>query len=107
MRTLILLVLAAACSGHEPPREASHEHWCTLRLSAKGMYLDGRLTSRPEAIAACQRTSGAVVVLEDSAPHEMWTALEADLHQHGVQIRLRGAVDDNDCFNNPLAKGCQ
>ncbi len=79
---------------------------CTLRVSSKGTYVDGDARSRLEAIAACKRTAGAMVVLEDDAPADEWKALQAGLRREGVPILMRGLVNDNDCLNNPLAKGC-
>ncbi|MDX2091778.1 MAG: outer membrane lipoprotein carrier protein LolA [Kofleriaceae bacterium] len=79
---------------------------CTLRVSKKGIYVDGDPKSRADAIAACKRTAGAMVVLEDDAPADEWKALQAGLRQGGVKILMRGPLNDNDCKNNPLAKGC-
>lgn len=79
---------------------------CTLRVSKKGTYVDGDLKSRADAIAACKRTAGAMVVLEDQAPADEWKALQAGLRREGVPILMRGPLNDNDCMNNPLAKGC-
>jgi hypothetical protein len=79
---------------------------CTLRVSQKGIYVDGDPKSRADAIAACKRTAGAVVVLEDGAPADEWKTLQAALRREGVPILMRGPMNDNDCMNNPLAKGC-
>ena len=79
---------------------------CTLRVSQKGIYVDGDPKSRADAIAACKRTAGAMVVLEEKAPPDEWKALQAGLRREGVPILMRGPLGDNDCMNNPLAKGC-
>jgi len=46
-----------------------------------------------------------MVVLEDQAPVDEWMALQAGLRREGVPILMRGPLNDNDCMNNPLAKG--
>jgi hypothetical protein len=80
---------------------------CTLRLSPKGIYVNGDLRSRAEAVAACKRTAGAMVVLEDNAPADEWKALQIALRREGVPVLMRGPINDNnDCLANPLAKGC-
>jgi hypothetical protein len=47
-----------------------------------------------------------VVALEDNAPADEWKMLQAALLRAGVPILMRGVVDDTECLNNPLAKGC-
>ncbi len=79
---------------------------CTLRVSSKGIYVDGDPASRADAIAVCKRRAGAIVVLEDDAPAEEWKTLQAALRREGVPILMRGQVGHDDCMDNPLAKGC-
>jgi hypothetical protein len=79
---------------------------CAVRVTAKGIYVDGDPRSRSEAIATCKRTAGALVALEDNAPAEVWKALQAGLRREGVPILMRGTVDDRECLNNRFAKGC-
>lgn len=84
-----------------PPRER-----CTLRVAAKGIYADGDLMSRDQAIAMCKRTSGAVVNVADDAPPTAWPELRSRLEREHITIHLRGVIDDRACTDNPLAKGC-
>jgi hypothetical protein len=95
---------AAAATG--TPQCSGNAVRCTLRVTAKGIYVDGDPKSREEAVAACKRTVCAVVALEDNAPADEWKMLQAALLRAGVPILMRGVVDDTECLNNPLAKGC-
>jgi hypothetical protein len=79
---------------------------CTLRLAARGIYVDGDPTSEAEAIAICKRRAGAMVALEDDAPRDQWRRVEAALRREGIAIHMRGPIDDRECMDNPLAKGC-
>lgn len=80
---------------------------CTLRISPKGIYVDGNPTTRAAALTACKRSAGAVVVLEDKAPIEEWRAIENELRRGGVAVHMRGPVEDAPCsMENPLARGC-
>jgi hypothetical protein len=79
---------------------------CTLRVTAKGIYVDGYPKSREQAVAACKRTACAVVAIDDDALAGEWEKLQAALLRAGIPILMRGVVDDTECLNNPLAKGC-
>ena len=79
---------------------------CTLRLNAKGLYVDGDPMSRAEAIAFCKQRAGAIGVLEDDAPPSDWREIEAALRRERIAILMRGPIGDVDCMENPLAKGC-
>ncbi|HEY5923004.1 MAG TPA: hypothetical protein VIV11_15095 [Kofleriaceae bacterium] len=79
---------------------------CTLRVSAKGVFVDGDAMTREQALAACKRTSGATVIVEDTAP-QTWTEMRARLTRAGIKIHMRGEVGDHGfCLGNPLVKGC-
>jgi hypothetical protein len=80
---------------------------CTVRVSAKGVSVDGDLMSRDQAIAKCKRTSGALVNIADDAQPTAWPALRRELERAHVKVYMRGVVDDRICLDNPLAKGCQ
>ena len=80
---------------------------CTLRVSTKGLYVDGEPTSQSEAIAVCKRRAAAVVVLEDGVAKDEWNKVEAGLRREGIEILMRGPVGHRECLDNPLAKGCQ
>ena len=79
---------------------------CTLRISANGIYVDGNPTPRDKAVVACKRAAGAVVILDDGAPADVWAELRAALRRGGVPILMRGPMNDIECADNPLAKGC-
>lgn len=79
---------------------------CTLRVSTKGIYVDGDPMSQAEAVAICKRRAGAIVVLEDAAPKDAWKKLEMALRREGIAIHMRGTLNDRACMDNPLAKGC-
>lgn len=68
--------------------------------------MDGNPKTRGEAIAACKRTAGAMVILEDNVPVDEWRALQTGLQREGVSILMRGLLSDNDCPNHSVAKGC-
>ena len=40
---------------------------CTLRISQRGIFVDGDPMSRADAVAHCKHTAGAMVVFDDSA----------------------------------------
>lgn len=86
---------------------AKSEMRCTLRVSAKGLYVDGEPKTEEEAIAICKRRAGAMVVLEEGVPPGDWKRVEAALRAVKITILMRGPVGDVECSENPLAKGCQ
>ena len=94
-----------------PPSEQAHatspRMRCTLRVSKRGIYVDGDPVTRTAALALCKRSTAAMVVLEDDAPRDLWQSLKADLRHQGTAILMRGPVGHDDCMDNPLAKGCQ
>lgn len=102
MRYVPLVVLLLACGNDRP----STDQRCVLRVSAKGLYVDGTPRSHDEALSLCKRTAGATVTLEDGAPLSLWRELREELQAVGVTIYLRGPLDDRVCLENPLAKGC-
>jgi hypothetical protein len=79
---------------------------CTVRITAKGIYVDGDRTTRDAAVAACKRTACALVALDEGASPDEWKALQTALRRAGISISMRGTVEDGVCLNNPLAKGC-
>lgn len=107
----IWVLFAVACSAHaEPPAshgpQTSTEIRCTLRISARGVYVGGDLASRADAVAFCRRKAGAMVILEDGAPEAVWSDRQADLRREGVAVYMRGPLGHKECLDNPLAKGC-
>lgn len=78
-----------------------------MRVSVKGIYVDGDATSREAAVAACKGKNGATVVVEDGVAPNVWPALRRELEDAHVKIYMRGLMDDRVCSGNPLARGCQ
>jgi len=79
---------------------------CTLRISPKGLFVDGDPKSQAEAISICKRRAGAMVVLEDDTSQGQWKKVEAELRREGIAIHMRGPIGHSECMDNPLAKGC-
>jgi hypothetical protein len=93
---------------------------CTLRISQRGILVDGDPRSRAEAVAYCKRTAGAVVVIEgntrrewnsaargivelrDTALEAEWDATRLALEREGVRIYVRGPL----CYD-PRRLGCR
>lgn len=70
-----------------PYEAAVREQWCTLRVSSKGMYVNGENRTRDAAVAACRTSAGAMVVLDDNAAPEMWKEIEAQLRRRDPDAR--------------------
>jgi hypothetical protein len=79
---------------------------CTLRVDAKGIYVDGDPMTRDQAVVKCKQTSGASVMVADDAAPNVWSELRGQLERAHVKIYMRGIIDDRVCMDNPLAKGC-
>ena len=97
MRVLACL-LAAACAGRaaaHSPRSGPPERRCTLRVSARGISVDGDPMSRVAAVAYCKRTGGALVRIEDGAPPREWDQTRAALEHEGVAIVIPGRAADD------------
>lgn len=88
-------LLVASCATHrEPPRAASDERRCTLRVSQQGTFVDGEAMSRVDAVAFCKRTAGAMVVIEDDVLCTDWEPTCSALRREGITIAMRGPVGD-------------
>jgi len=79
---------------------------CTVRVSAKGLAVDGDKATPAQVVERCKESAGAVVTVTDDAPAGAWPALESKLTSVHVRIFMRGLIDDRVCLANPLAKGC-
>jgi len=101
----VALLLLLGCGSH-PEEPARGSRRCTLRISARGIYVDGNSTTRAGAVASCKRSAGAMVVLEDNAPQDEWKEIEVELRREGIAIYMRGSVGHRECDDNPLAKAC-
>lgn len=103
---------------------------CSIRVSDRGITVDGDPMPRASAVALCKRRSSALVDVEDDANRAEWTQLRAALVSAasradtvpgmslpvairqavsiaaaGVTILMRGAPA-NDVCTHPLATGC-
>ena len=83
---------------------------CTLRISQRGIFVDGDPMSRADAVAHCKHTAGAMVVFDDSATQRSdktgnaiivlnpsttaaeWDATRSALQREGVRIYIRGPL---------------
>ena len=69
---------------------------CTLRVAADGIFVDGVKQTRDEAVAACQKTEGAMVTVTGDARQGDWDELRAALQATGVKIYIRGELWDGE-----------
>lgn len=79
---------------------------CSIRLTSKGITVDGDPADRDQAVALCKPRTEALVELGDDASDGQWQALRTALADAGVKILIRGPRGFDDCMSNPLAKGC-
>jgi len=79
---------------------------CTLRITAKSVFIDGDPTSESEAIRICKERGTAMVTLADGASKNVWKRMHAALLRLHVRVLMRGTLGDVECLDNPLAKGC-
>ena len=63
---------------------------CVVRVSAKGITVDGKEMKRDEAVAACKQTEGALVTVTGDARQGDWDELRSALEQADVKIYTRG-----------------
>ncbi len=63
---------------------------CSVRVSAEGITVDGKLMKRDEAVAACKQTEGALITVTGDARQGDWDDLRTALEGAGVQIFKRG-----------------
>src|SRR5262245_30909888 len=96
----LILMLALGNTDAEPMR-------CLLRISTRGIFVDGDLMSRAAAITICKRRAGATVVLEEDAPKATWDQIRAELEHAHVSILMRGRIAPPwECIDNPFATTC-
>ncbi|MGE0549849.1 MAG: hypothetical protein AB7O24_17040 [Kofleriaceae bacterium] len=62
---------------------------CSIRISSKGITVDGKPATREQAIEACKPTTGADVVVTGDARQGDWTELEAALQAANIAIYKR------------------
>ncbi|CAN5718508.1 hypothetical protein BH11MYX1_BH11MYX1_42960 [soil metagenome] len=70
------------------------EKRCTVRVSAKGITVDGTERRRDEAVAECKKTEGALVTVTGDARQGDWDELRTALEAVGVKIYMRGQPTD-------------
>ena len=63
---------------------------CVIRVSAKGIVVDGKDMKQDEAVAACKRTEGALVTVTGDARQGDWDELRAALEEAKVPIFTKG-----------------
>lgn len=77
--------------GRDPkaavPRDAAAR--CALRLAATGLTLDGKPATREQAIVACQKTTGADVLITGDVRQGDWDELRSALEAAGIQFFTR------------------
>jgi hypothetical protein len=61
---------------------------CAIRVTARGITVDGKPMQRGEAVDACKATAGADVVVTGDARHGDWTELHDALDAAGVPTSL-------------------
>ena len=62
---------------------------CAIRVTARGITVDGKPMLRDDAVDACKATAGADVVVTGDARHGDWAALHDALDAAGVPTFLR------------------
>lgn len=72
------------------PAATSGPKRCVVRVSAKGIEVDGKTMKRDEAVAACKATEGALVTVTGDARQGDWDDLKAALEAAHVKIFTRG-----------------
>jgi hypothetical protein len=58
---------------------------CTIRITARGIAVDGKPVPRDEAVAACQDTPGADVIITGDAREGDWKELRGALEAAGIK----------------------
>ncbi len=69
---------------------------CTVRVEAKGIFVDGAPKTRDEAVELCKHTEGAMVTVTGDARQGDWDELRAALQAVGVKIYIRGQLWDGE-----------
>jgi hypothetical protein len=72
------------------PAKSSGPKRCVVRVSAKGIEVDGKAMKRDEAVAACKATEGALITVTGDARQGDWDELKAALDAEHVKIYTRG-----------------
>ena len=62
---------------------------CAIRLTAKGLTVDGKQATREQAIATCKKTSGADVLITGDSRQGDWDELRAALEAANIPFFTR------------------
>jgi hypothetical protein len=62
---------------------------CAIRVTAKGLIVDGKPATRDDAVATCKTTGRALVIVAGDAREGDWTELEQALQAAHVAIDQR------------------
>jgi hypothetical protein len=76
-----------AASGSAQPAGPKR---CVVRVSARGISVDGASMTRDQAVAACKQTEGAWITVTGDARQGDWDELKAALDAAGVKMYTRG-----------------
>ncbi len=63
---------------------------CVVRVSSEGITVDGKKTTRDEAVAACKQTEAAEITVTGDARQGDWDDLRTALDAAGVKILMHG-----------------
>ena len=105
----ILACLLMHCAEPPPPER------CTLRVTADHLRFDGERMPPQEAIAHCQKRHSAILIVDDDASKKAARDIRDLLEKAGLNVVVRGTLDDRNmrktplpkhCLDNPLAKDC-
>lgn len=78
---------------------------CSVRVTAKGVSVDGEVVEIEQAIAICSQRSAVLVEVADDAEDGVWAKLERAFTAAKVLVLHRGHRADG-CLSNPLSKTC-
>jgi len=89
---------------------AARPERCSLRVTARGVTVDGERLELDDAIAICAQRTAVLVEVEDGADPALWPALDAAFAAAKVPVLHRGVrghdLDARSCATDPLARGC-
>lgn len=72
--------------GTATPASDARPRRCAIRVTATGLVVDGKPTTRDAAVTACMATEGADVVVTGNARQGDWDDLRTALEAAGIPI---------------------
>ena len=91
MRRVMRVVVAAVFMlGMAGTAQAQGPKRCVVRVTGRGITVDGTEMTREAAVAACKQTDGALVTVTGDARQGDWDELRAALEAAGVQLFMKG-----------------